>query len=104
MMELFDSEEELSEHVAEMLAQNPDFLIEPHPELNGKTILYEAVKREKVSAVKVLLESGADPRQMNEKFGKFPIHVAAEKANKKILGLLLEHMNGPTEIDVNVQV
>ncbi len=94
----------MEEHLRCALADNPNYLTELHPELKGKTILYEAVKREKVAAVKVLLAAGADPREFSHKFQKYVMHVAAEKANCEIIGMLLEHMRQPTNEDVNVQV
>ena len=103
ILELLDSEE-LADYLSKKLEENPEFLSEAHPDLKGKTILYEAVKREKVEAVRVLLEAGADPREYNHKFEKYVMHVAAEKANKEIIGLLLECMKRPTKEDVNVQV
>lgn len=99
IIELFDSGDEFTDCLKN---KSEEYINGPHKDLNGKMMLYEAVKKEKVAAVLTLLDAGADPARLDPKIGKSPLHLVCERADPKLLTILVDHIASSNADHINV--
>lgn len=75
-----------ADSILQLLVQCSDTNI---PDKNGFTPLHHAIKKSRVSAVKLLLNHGADPALANEHSGETPLHLAARRGAGAIVKILI---------------
>jgi ankyrin repeat protein len=67
-----------------------------------KSLLIDALEKDKMEAAKILIEMGADVHE-KDKSGKTPLHYASEKGQKEIVELLIKKGSNINLLDSNHQ-
>ncbi|MFT6332348.1 MAG: hypothetical protein ACJAW3_000682, partial [Lentimonas sp.] len=70
---------------------------------NGETLLYRAVRKSNISAIKILLEKGADPTKENGGYDSRSTTVSAESSTPLQLAFMLGNIDSITTILSNSQ-
>ena len=87
--------------VAEILTQHNSInFINECREINGKTLLHEAVESRKLGIVQVLLDNGADVNAVSNE-DCTALHIAAANGNTDIINLLLSRNADIKKLDKN---
>ncbi|XP_059088380.1 uncharacterized protein LOC131884569 [Tigriopus californicus] len=110
-LELIPRESSLSDilsrgTVAELesyLEANPHLVLDaPIADLQGRTLLHEAIRLGQIPMVGLLLERHANPCQKISAHGKTVLHLTAQKCWSQVLKLLLQNL-GPHQFRINDQ-
>ena len=68
-------------------------------DLTEQTPLLFAIRKNKEEGVKILLENGCKSYQIYEQLGRNSIHVAAQKANPRIFGLIIDNLEDQGKVN-----